>query len=167
MKKKIENGIKALRNNKGFTLIELIVVVGIIGILVGIASPRFTGFNKDARVATLQADVKTLETAALVYNVENEGWPVTDETTPTAETVTELATATGLSANKFFEIDAEKKGATSKSALSDTVKNLEGDYTDFVIVIEGDEAGRVYHKTGKENKNGDKVFSIGVETPAP
>ncbi|TCQ00541.1 type II secretion system protein [Serpentinicella alkaliphila] len=39
---------KKIKNKKGFTLIELIVVIAILGILAGIAVPRFTGFRQKA-----------------------------------------------------------------------------------------------------------------------
>ena len=66
--------IKALckksRDNKGFSLIELIVVIAIIAILALILVPRFGGFTKDAREAADNATAKTIETAviALITN---------------------------------------------------------------------------------------------------
>lgn len=65
------------KNNKAFTIIELIVVIGIIGVLVGVASPSLKGKLEDARVAAITTDIKALEFFAderLIDNGLPETW---------------------------------------------------------------------------------------------
>lgn len=51
------------KNQKGFTLIELIVVIAILGILAAIAIPRLAGFTDRANSSAVVAEAKTILTA--------------------------------------------------------------------------------------------------------
>ncbi len=63
------------RNEQGFTLIELMVVVIIIGILVAIAVPLYGGVQQRARDNACMANVRTLNGAAAMYHAETGDFP--------------------------------------------------------------------------------------------
>lgn len=74
----MEKLIKKLNNRKGFTLIELIVVIAIIGILAAILIPQFTGFTKKAESTQMTVEAKQIATAADALYAEKGVAPNSD-----------------------------------------------------------------------------------------
>ncbi len=73
-----------LKNRKGFTLVELMVVVVIIGVLVAIAVPVYNSTQTNARIKAHKANVRILQGAASQFIAENPGtadnWDGTEAT---------------------------------------------------------------------------------------
>ena len=66
-------------HQKGFTLIELMVVIVILGILAGVVVPRIMDNPDKARVAKAKHDITALESALDVYRLDNFVYPSTDQ----------------------------------------------------------------------------------------
>jgi len=64
---------------KGFTLIELMVVIVILGILAGLIVPRIMGRPDEARQAKARIQIESLETALKLYKLDTGNYPTTEQ----------------------------------------------------------------------------------------
>ena len=67
------------RNEEGFTLIEIMVVVVILGILAATIIPQFMGTTQDAKVSTAKATISELESALERFYIQMDRYPTTEE----------------------------------------------------------------------------------------
>ena len=63
---------RMMRKNEGFTLIELMIVIAIIGILAAIAIPQFSAYRTRSYNAAAEADLRNAATAQEAYYVDNQ-----------------------------------------------------------------------------------------------
>jgi len=65
------------KNQKGFTLVEVLLVVVILGILAAVALPRFLTTRDEAQKRTCQSNLSAMNGALEEYNFLNSDWPAT------------------------------------------------------------------------------------------
>jgi len=70
---------KMKRHERGFTLIELMVVIVILGVLAGLIVPRIMGRPDEARRAKARIQLESLETALKLYRLDNGNYPTTEQ----------------------------------------------------------------------------------------
>lgn len=77
---KMRSQMQKTNNQKGFTLVELMVVVVIIGILVAIAVPVYNNVTAKANQSAVEANLRTIDGAIMMYQAANDGVAPTGDT---------------------------------------------------------------------------------------
>lgn len=70
---------RAQKKLRGFSLIEILVVLVIMGLLISVVAPTVLNSADDARIQKVQADFKSIETALKIYRLDNYIYPTTEQ----------------------------------------------------------------------------------------
>jgi general secretion pathway protein G len=108
------------RSTKGFTLIEIVIVLAIIGVLAGILAPMLKSYVEQAKMRRAEQDTKTLGEAMLAFNKDVARFPIFQNgnaTTPGSAVFVVLKTEDGSAPA------ASVDSASWLSATADTVDN--------------------------------------------
>lgn len=70
---------KPINRQRGFNLIEILVVLVIMGLLISIVAPNLLGEADKARTQKVFADFRSIETALNIYRLDNYGYPSTEQ----------------------------------------------------------------------------------------
>jgi len=120
---------KRLNNKKGFTLVELLIVIALLGILAGIAIPRMTGLTENAKANADTATVQTLMRDAQVAIVSGQLYLTTD-----SESYVLVGAATGIE-DGYFDDYAMPKSQVTGNTYTISIKQQAGSKIMYDIQI--------------------------------
>lgn len=139
-----------MRQNKGFSLVELMIVVAIIGILAAIAIPNFVAMQLKAKRAEVPSNVDGIKTAELAYDAAFDGYVAASEFPtggdPTKAQVTWDEASSGGFNTIGWKPDGSVRGIYSVETPTTTDITVTG-YCD----VDNDEDNAVYTATTSIN----------------
>lgn len=143
---------KLRMNNKGFSLVELIVVIAIMAVLIGVLAPQFIKYVDKSRASTDMQNLQQIKSAAEAYFADN----------PSAEAEAFKVTANGTE----LEFDGAADEVMANAGLSQDLKLSSTKWEDISMIY--DAANNVWTIEGKNTVDEEKynLASMATATPA-
>ena len=107
--------INRLKNKKGFTLIELIVVLAVLGIIALIAIPKFLGVQEQARQDADDATIESIEKAGELWSAMNNTYGTVSVTTLQNDGLLETTLTWQDSSNSVSNVTVTSGGTVSSN----------------------------------------------------
>ena len=133
------------KNNKGFSLVELIIVIAIMAILVGVLAPQFIKYVEKSRESTDLQNIEEIKTAIEIY--------VADHESASATASIQIAEGGGnITLTGITQVQLAEYGITATNLKTKSTKwaSCEIDYADYAWTYTTNGAATYYKIDGSE-----------------
>lgn len=139
------NLVKKVQNKEGFTLVELMIVVAIIGILAAIAIPNFLAYQLKSKSAEAKTNIGAIKTSLVAYAAERDEY-LTASSTPAGNATTQKLAWTPIGGEGFESLGFAPSGDVYFRYAIDTEANYAFD--DTALVADGPAAAAATNRPG-------------------
>jgi len=141
-----------MRAKSGFTLVEILIVVVILGILAAIVIPQFTQASTEAKISSLQSNLQSIRSQIELYKIQHNDEPPADA----ANFVTQMTTQTDVAGNpgEDFGPYLQKMPINPFSGVNPPLIGADPVGNDWVYVMLGIGTGQYTFDVGNGSDSG-------------
>ena len=155
-----------MKNNKGFSLVELIIVIAIMAILVGVMAPQLIKYIEKSKVSSDTQLADSVHSAVITsmmdpeVALDNTAAAYINSIQNNTETINTLASSTG---NKFQESVAEILGVTSGAEVTSSLKSTRAASSEVQVELNNNSCSVIISGTdSRGSKDTTGTYNIGV-----
>jgi prepilin-type N-terminal cleavage/methylation domain-containing protein len=128
---------------KGFTLVELMIVIAIIGLLAAIALPKFSDVTSQAKAANVQGNLANVRTSIGLYYAQTEVYP---DFTGDGATYGDLSGVadTGINGEEIYFTDVYSKSEMVSTPSSELISNKSDSLRNRITIVNSENGGWTY-----------------------
>ncbi len=125
-----------VNKSRGFTIVELLIVIVVIGILAAIVIVAFNGVQSRAKYATMKSDIASFEKIIKLYYIDEGSYPPPDSATPAGPNTLNFATIPGIVPKYASRVPAFPSGSIGYYAY---IRSSDGQNYKIVRLVNSDQ----------------------------
>lgn len=139
--------IKKAKDEKGFTIVELLIVIVVIGILAAIVIVAYIGVTRNANTSKARANATSVQKVAETMNADNGNYPTTETALRAGSTTTKLPPGITIARPTGADLTAMRNAAINTSGGAGTFIP-ENNFDTIAVVTNSNGGGAIFYRDG-------------------